>query len=314
MLEYIVGARAGKPLGDYLLEQAPALGYARVQKLLRLREIRLNGRKTTFYAKLSPGDRIQVYVPALPQDAPAPPVRRGFEIVYEDDNVLLVQKEAGVLCDDVPTGDTLLNGILGYLRAAGFSGDAHLCNRIDYNTSGIVIAAKNAQSKAVLDEKIRLREIEKKYVCVVVGAMAPPDGTLENQLFKDAKQNRVYISDKGGKGSKTAVTRYRTLAGGGELSLLECELVTGRTHQIRSQLAYAGCPILGDGKYGRYDVNKRYRESAQLLCAYKLRFAFRDDGNCLSYLNGRSFCVRRVDFCEKYFPGALPKGKAKGGA
>ena len=176
-----------------------------------------------------------------------------------------------------------------------------LCNRIDRNTGGIVIAAKNAEALRILNEKIRDREIEKFYLCAVSGRPRPASGRLENYLFKDAKKNQVFIKDKPEPGCKTAVTEYRVLCSKGQLSLVECRLLTGRTHQIRAQMAHAGWPLLGDGKYGRERFNKDFGENGQALYSYRLRFEFPTDAGVLEYLRGKEFRVERVDFAEKYF-------------
>ena len=176
-----------------------------------------------------------------------------------------------------------------------------LCNRIDRNTGGIVIAAKNAEALRILNDKIRDREIEKYYLCAVQGRPKPPSGRLENYLFKDAGKNQVYVKNRPEPGTKTAVTEYRVLCSKGPLSLVECHLLTGRTHQIRVQMAHAGWPLLGDGKYGRERFNRDFGEKGQALYSYKLCFSFPTDAGVLEYLRGREFTVKRVDFAEKYF-------------
>ena len=176
-----------------------------------------------------------------------------------------------------------------------------LCNRIDRNTGGIVIAAKNAEALRILNDKIRDREIEKYYLCAVQGRPRPPEGRLENYLFKDAQKNQVFVKARPEPGTRSAVTEYRVLRSKGALSLVECRLLTGRTHQIRVQMAHAGWPLLGDGKYGRERFNKNFDEKGQALYSYKLRFEFPSDAGILNYLRGREFTVDKVDFVEKYF-------------
>jgi 23S rRNA pseudouridine955/2504/2580 synthase len=152
-----------------------------------------------------------------------------------------------------------------------------------------------------MNEKIKLREVEKFYLAAVHGTMKPGSGRLEGYLFKDAVKNQVFVYDKSVVGSKTAVTEYKTLEVKGSLSLLECRLVTGRTHQIRAQLAHAGHPLLGDGKYGSEKTNRPYGEKGRALCSYRLVFDFETNAGILQYLNGREFKIGRVDFVEKYF-------------
>ena len=177
-----------------------------------------------------------------------------------------------------------------------------LCNRIDRNTGGIVIAAKNAEALRILNDKIRDREIDKYYLCAVQGRPKPASGRLEDYLFKDAVKNQVYVKQKSEPGAKTAVTEYRVLCSSGKLSLVECHLLTGRTHQIRAQMSHAGWPLLGDGKYGSERFNKGYDEKGQALYSYRLVFDFPTDAGILNYLKGCEFRVDKVDFVEKYFP------------
>ena len=231
-------------------------------------------------------------------------------IVYEDENILLADKKPGVLCHSAGQWDynTLIANIQAYLAQKGdwHPGEENafapaLCNRIDRNTGGIVIAAKNAEALRIINDKIKLREIEKYYLCAVHGRPNPSSGILENYLFKDAVRNRVYVKSKSEPGAKTAVTEYHTILTKGPLSLVECRLLTGRTHQIRAQMAYAGWPLLGDGKYGSERFNKNYTETGQALYSYKLLFSFPTDAGALNYLRGKEFTVSSVDFVEKYF-------------
>ena len=232
-----------------------------------------------------------------------------LDIVYEDENILLVDKKPGQAVhphDGAEYGRTLIDHIQAYLYAKRewrpreeHAFTPALCNRIDRNTGGIVIAAKNAEALRILNQKIKDREIDKRYLCIVHGTPRPASGRLEGQLFKDAKENRVYVTKTPQKGSKTCITLYQTLQSRGGLSLVECELITGRTHQIRAQMAAAGWPLLGDGKYGRLD--KRYDRKYQALYSYKLTFRFTTDAGCLSYLDGKTFEVESVDFVQEYF-------------
>ena len=130
---------------------------------------------------------------------------------------------------------------------------------------------------------------------------SPPEGTLEGFLLKDGDRAQVKVCHRPVPGGRSAATVYRTLQRRGGLSLVGCRLLTGRTHQIRAQMAHAGWPLLGDGKYGSERFNKQYGEKGQALYSYKLRFEFPTDAGLLNYLRGREFTVDKIDFAEKYF-------------
>ena len=232
-------------------------------------------------------------------------------IVYEDENIVLVDKRPGMVvhAGETEKVNTLINHIQSYLYQKrewnpkwenAFA--PALCNRIDRNTGGIVIAAKTAEALRVLTAKVRDREITKKYLCAVLGRMTPPEGRLEFFLLKDEDKKQVTVYRRPVPGARSAVTNYRTLQSRDGLSLVEAELLTGRTHQIRASFAAAGHPLLGDGKYGQGSVNRRYGETRQALYSCYLRFDFPTDAGCLEYLRGKSFQVKRVPFAEKYFP------------
>ena len=244
-----------------------------------------------------------------------------MDILYEDEHLLLVNKRPGLVvhADEHEKVNTLINHIQAYLYQkkewspfAEHSFAPALCNRIDRNTGGIVIAAKTAEALRVMNQKIRDRELTKLYLCVVHGKMTPPAGKLEGYLFKDEAKKQVYVKQKPVPGARTAVTLYRTLAVQNGLSLVECDLITGRTHQIRAQFSAAGHPLLGDGKYGSERKNKEYGRNHQALWSYKLSFDFTTDAGELEYLNGRSWQVEHVDFVDEYFPGfSVQKGESQ---
>ena len=307
---------AGQRLDRFVGKAVPLLPDSLLQKYIRLKRIKLNGKGAKRDTRLQTGDTVQLYINDEFFEKPREEnawLKIGtpkLDIVYEDENLLLVDKKPGVLCHSAGEWDyhTLIANIQAYEAQKGEwrpreenSFAPALCNRIDRNTGGIVIAAKNAEALRILNEKIRDREIDKLYLCAVHGRPKPPEGRLENFLFKDAVKNQVYVRDKAEPGAKTAVTEYRTLCSRGPLSLVECRLLTGRTHQIRAQMANIGCPLLGDGKYGSERLNKEYGEKGQALYSYKLRFDFPTDAGILDYLRGREFCVEKVRFAEKYF-------------
>ena len=306
---------AGQRLDRFVKKVAPTLPGGLLQRYIRIKRIKVNGKRAENNTILSPGDLVELYIndEFFPPEETSPlaflAAKRELNIVYEDENLLLVDKKPGQAVhphDGAEYGKTLIDHIQAYLYAnrEWRPREEHafapaLCNRIDRNTGGIVIAAKNAEALRILNQKIKDREIDKRYLCIVHGTPRPASGRLEGQLFKDAKENRVYITKTPQKGSKTCITFYKTLQSRNGLSLVECELVTGRTHQIRAQMAAAGWPLLGDGKYGKLD--KRYDRKFQALYSYKLTFQFTTDAGCLSYLNGRTFQVESVDFVQEYF-------------
>ena len=317
MKELTVGANdAGQRLDRFVSKAVPLLPDSLLQKYIRLKRIKVDGKRAERNTHLVAGSVVQLYINDEFFDAPKQEnayltvAAPKLHIVYEDENILLVDKKPGQAVhphDGAEYGKTLIDHIQAYLYAKrewrpreenAFT--PALCNRIDRNTGGIVIAAKNAEALRILNQKIKDRELEKKYLCIVHGTPKPAEGRLEGYLFKDAKENRVYITQKSQPGAKTAVTLYKTLQSRNGLSLVECELITGRTHQIRAQMAAAGHPLLGDGKYGKLD--KRYDRKFQALYSYSLRFRFTTDGGILSYLDGRSFRVEDVDFVHEYFP------------
>ena len=307
---------AGQRLDRFVAKAVPLLPDSLLQKYIRLKRIKLNGKGARRDQRLQEGDLLQLYINDEFFEKPREEnsyLKVGtprLNIVYEDENLLLADKKPGILCHSAGAWDynTLIAHIQAYLAQKGEwkpreenSFAPALCNRIDRNTGGIVIAAKNAEALRILNDKIRDREIEKYYLCVVRGRPRPPEGRLENWLFKDAQKNQVFVKAKPEPGARSAVTEYKVLRSKGPLSLVECRLLTGRTHQIRVQMAHAGWPLLGDGKYGRERFNRDYDEKGQALYSYKLRFDFPTDAGLLNYLRGREFTVDKVDFVEKYF-------------
>ncbi len=317
MKEFMISKNdAGQRLDRFVGKAVPLLPPSLTQKYIRLKRIKINGKGAKRDTKLISGDIVQMYVnddffeAPNEQNAYLKISSPNLDIVYEDDNIMLVNKPVGVLChsDGEWSYDTLIARIQAYLYANGSwrpkeenSFTPALCNRIDRNTSGIVIAAKNAEAMRIMNEKIHDREVEKRYLTVVVGTPKKLSGTITSHLFKDAVKNQVYIKKSAEPGTKTAITEYRVLRSANGLSLVECLLHTGRTHQIRVQLASIGTPLLGDGKYGNERINAKYSEKGQLLCSYKIKFVFTTDSGILEYLNGREFTVEKIDFLNKYF-------------
>ena len=307
---------ADQRLDRFLAKAVPLLPASLAQKYIRLKRIKRNNARVNRDDRLAEGDVLQLYINDEFFEAPREDnayltvTTPKLHIVYEDEHILLVDKKPGVAVhphDGAEYGRTLIDHIQAYLYAKqewrpreenAFT--PALCNRIDRNTGGIVIAAKTAEALRILNQKIKDRELDKRYLAIVEGTPKPQKGVLKGYLFKDAVKNRVFVTDSPQNGAKSCETRYQVLQTRNGLSLVECELITGRTHQIRAQFAHAGHPLLGDGKYGK--LNKQYDRNYQALYSYRLTFTFTTDAGCLAHLNGRSFQVEKVDFAEEYFP------------
>ena len=275
MREFTIGPNdAGQRLDRWLAKTLPLLPAPLAQKYIRIKRVKCNGKGAKRDTRLVQGDVLQLYINDEFFDTPTPEnaflsvFKPQLDIVYEDENLLLVNKRPGLVVhpDEQEKVNTLLTHIQAYLyqkkewnpRQENAFAPA-LCNRIDRNTGGIVIAAKNAETLRVMNQKIRDREVEKSYLCIILGAITPPAGRLEGYLLKDEAKKLVSVHKTPVPGGRTAVTLYQTLAQKNGLSLVACRLVTGHTHQIRAQFAAAGHPLLGDGKYGWARENKEYR-------------------------------------------------------
>ena len=317
MREFTIGKNdAGQRLDRWLGKTLPLLPAPLAQKYIRLKRVKVNGKGSARDVRLQVGDLLQLYINDEFFDQPREDnaflavFKPKLDIVYEDENLMLLNKRPGLLChaDEHEKVNTLITHIQAYLyqKKEWNPRDEHsftpaLCNRIDRNTGGIVMAAKNAETLRILNQKIKDREIAKFYLAIIHGRMAPPQGKLEGFLLKDESKAQVKVFHKPVPGGKSAATLYKTLQVNRGLSLVECELLTGRTHQIRAQFAAAGHPLLGDGKYGRERDNKQYGRSFQALYSYKLEFTFPTDAGLLEYLRGKVFTVDNVDFVAEYF-------------
>lgn len=321
MKEFTIGRNdAGQRLDRFVSKAAPLIPESLLQKTLRKKDIKINGRPAKGEARLAEGDTVRIYLPDEFFEAPREEnawrkiaVPR-LDIVYEDGNILLVDKKPGVLCHSAGewSWNTLIANIQAYLRAKGEWDPARensfapaLCNRIDRNTGGIVIAAKTAAALRILNEKIRDREISKYYLCLVHGVPRPASGTLTSYLRRDLEKKQVFALKHKTADSLTAKLRYTVLESRCGISLVECRLLTGRTHQIRVQMSEGGHPLVGDTKYGTAAQNRGLPYKHQALWSYRLRFDFPTDAGELEYLRGREFQVQAVPFLE-YFYG-LPK-------
>ena len=312
---------ADQRLDRFLLKAVPLLPASLAQKYIRLKRIKVNGARAERDCRLREGDRLQLYLNDEFFEAPSEEnvyltiANPKLHILYEDENILLLDKPAGLVvhADEGEKVNTLVNHMLAYLyqkrewkpREENAFTPA-LCNRIDRNTGGIVIAAKNAEALRVLNEKIRERELSKFYLCICLGRPEPPKGRIECFLRKDSKTNTVRVYHHPVPDGRSAVTLYETLETRDRLSLVEVELLTGRTHQIRASFADMGHPLLGDGKYGSNEQNRKYGSyKRQFLYSYKLAFDFTTDAGILSYLDKRTFEAGDVWFKEEFYKGGI---------
>ena len=301
---------AGQRLDKFLGKAVKGLPQSLMYKFIRTKKIKVNGKRTVQNYFLCEGDEIQLYIKDEFFGSPEADtsaltrIKPKLDIVYEDENIMLLNKRPGVLVheDSDARDNTLIMHVKAYLIANGEydpvaenSFAPALCNRIDRNTGGIVIAAKNAEALRVMNEKIRENKIQKYYLCLVHGKLSKKQDTMHAWLKKDSAANMVSVRDRRFEGSKEIITAYRTLGERGSSTLLEVELITGRTHQIRAHMAHIGHPLLGDGKYGVNRDEKRRGYKYQALYSYKLKFSETDEENLLSYLEGKTFSIPKEE-------------------
>lgn len=298
----------GVRLDKFVMSVCKSLPSSMMYKYIRKKRIKVNGKKQEISYRLACGDVVELYIndeffEKENEDTAFLNAPSELNVVYEDSNIIIVNKPAGLVVhtdDGGETVHTLISYIKKYLYDKGeykLTDDfaPSLCNRIDRNTCGLVIAAKNAASLRVMNQKIKDREIRKFYFCVVKGVPEPEEAVKKVYILKDEENKEVKVYSKPTEGAKTALTKYKVLKKGSISSLVEVELLTGRTHQIRAQFAYMGHPLAGDGKYGEREFNRIMGRKYQALCAYKLVFDFETDGGVLEYLNGKTVALKQSE-------------------
>ena len=274
-----------KKLSKLLLDTFPALKYGIFVKALKKKDILINEKRVSKDCIVYENDKVRVYIvdDLLYKKYDIP-------VIYEDDNIIIFNKPKDLEVTGIDSLTTYVN--------ENYSPKFMPCHRLDRNTSGLIIFSKSDEVNNILMEKFKNHEIEKRYLAKVIGIPIKKKDTLVHYLFKDNKKSMVYISDKPKTGYRKIITSYKVISSNQKenTSILDINLETGRTHQIRAHLAYIGHPIIGDGKYGNNQINKKFNQKTQLLCSYYIKFNFNSDAGVLNYLNGKEVKLDDINF------------------
>lgn len=306
---------ANQRLDKFLTKRFKNMPTSLMYKYIRTKYIKINGKRCEISTRLNEGDILTLYIKdeffeEQPETYDFMKAPAKLDIIYEDENIILLNKKPGLIVhpDSTYHFDSLIARLQHYLFEKGeYDPKAEnsfapaLVNRIDRNTGGIVIAAKTAEALRILNQKLKDRELQKLYLCIAVGIFDKKADTLTAYLEKNEDKNKVYISSEPFQNSKTIKTKYRVIGENNGNSLVEVDLLTGRTHQIRAHLAFIGHPLLGDGKYGKNKLNRKSGYKWQALCSYKLIFTFTTDAGSLNYLNGKAFEVKDIWFVNDFY-------------
>ena len=285
-----------KKLNKTVLDQVKNINYSMFCKLLKKKDIKVNGKRINKDIMVYENDEILVYLPKELEEKENNP---NLDIIYEDENILVINKPLNLEV----TGENSLTNIIHEKYKENIYKPMP-CHRLDRNTTGLVLFAKNEESLEILLRKFKQHEIEKHYLAWVYGIPKYESKRLEAYLFKDNKKAQVYISDIPKKAYQKIITSYKVLEKRKDnTSILDVEIETGKTHQIRAHLAHIGNPIIGDGKYGKNSINKEFHRKSQMLCSYVLKFNFLGENGKLEYLKGKEIRLsikRLVAFNYKY--------------
>ncbi len=272
-----------KKLDTFLKDNIDNLSNNLFYKTLRKKDIKINNKRVTENINVFENDEILVYIADNLLEK-----KINLDIIYEDNNILLINKPSNIEV----TGEHSLTEVVH----KAYPNSEFLpmpCHRLDRNTSGLILFAKNEPSLNILLDKFKHHEIEKHYLALVYGIPKKKSDKLVSYLFKDSSKSLVYISDIPKKGYQKIITSYSLIDSfNNNTSILDVEIETGRTHQIRAHLAHIGLPIIGDGKYGINEINKKFKSKTQKLVSYKIKFVFNSDSKNLNYLNGREFEIK----------------------
>lgn len=283
----------GKKLSKFLLDNIPNLSYGLFCNSLRKKDIKINGKRVNKDIPVFDGNEVLVYISDELLDNKASYDSIVFDIIYEDKNILVINKPANIEV----TGNNSLTTLI-HKKYSNSDFKPMPCHRLDRNTTGLILYAKNEKSLNILLEKFKNHEMEKHYLAWVYGIPDVNFKRSEAYLFKDNKKSMVYISDTPKKGYVKIITSFSVLEKRPDnTSILDVQIETGKTHQIRAHLTHLGYPVIGDGKYGKNEINKQFGKKVQMLCSYSLKFNFKTDSGILNYLNSKCISLESFDFC-----------------